>query len=67
MRRSLDRAEERCVRLEKELHDELNKFGTTTFGRCMTLAQAYVERARERRGRRQATPEDDRILKKVNE
>jgi hypothetical protein len=66
-RRSLDRAEERVLRLERELLIEMNKHGSTSYELIINIAIAFVARARERKSRGQMTDEDLQILLKYKD
>ena len=61
-RRALDRAEHRVLEWEQKLLTEMMKHGSANYEMVITLAGAYVDRARERQARGRATPEDYRIL-----
>lgn len=65
-RRSLDRAEQRVLELEKSLMDEMLKYGVSNFKLVENLCNAYVARARERLKRGTCTDEDRRILERYD-
>lgn len=64
-RRVLDRAEARVLELERRLGEEMQRYGSTSYDMVITLATAFVHRARQREARGLATEEDLKILQRT--